>query len=807
MIKTTYLIVASALVGCLSACSKADNSDVFNEETGKAEVRFADPIVNLTTKSATGDITGSVGLRNFGVKVWGETYTTTNYGEGEVENAFEPESTRTLRWDNETSRWTYDNSIYWKSGLNYDFVGLAPADETAGATYSNGKMTIAGIPVVQTIGNDENGRSGIDYLLSNVATSKDNGELRDDIRLNFRHLLSRLSVYVWKKSLFTQKVTLKGMTLYMPSNEAKATYSEANHDGPSQENDTWTWTGHENVANATSEDQLTAYSSHSLTETNVEVPACSDAVTAEVNATRLDKEFFVAPTPSDNEMTLYLKATYDMEDNSGAVNEVTKFVKLETLGQLKQGYQHNLYVCLGEQTVSFSIDNVEGWQYGSEPENNITNDEGHNYGFTAYQKGFDIEGVIKTKQYGDVTFGNATVTKKDGGEESEAEIEIQGWYANEDCTGTPLAEPTASACYAKYKATFDLEVLDKSGTYTLTLKDQDDDANTAEVEMAFDSMLFTIETDETNKTFSVPIALGAVPATLAITWGDNSANTIIETEVTASNRQHSYTSTGTHKIRLLTLQTDTEKAQIPEFNFGLYPTATAIVPDDADPTFETNTNGLMLKSMDSPVLYSGATKLTAMFYGTGINSIDANLLKNYGKATSLYALFMGCESLTTVPDGLFDNLTEVTIMPKLFRDCTALASLPDGLLAKQRKCYNYYQLMLRCNNLKLNENLFIDEDAGTTRENRFSNVTELVRFDNIFFLTGNLLTSDAGTVPDLWNYTYTNKYGYYYNETNYYYPINKINDSWTNKDDIPEYWYKNTAGTTTENFTMTTTKP
>ena len=807
MRKTTLLSIVAISWCCLLSCTKSSLQDEETSLNDRNEVRFAEPFVYIATKSATGDITDTKALRNHDIRIWGETYSTDYYGEGDVANAFNGNGTRTLTWNETFGRWTYDNAIFWQDGLNYDFVGLAPADETASTTYNNGKITIGNIPVVQTINNAEDGRMGIDYLLSDVATSK-YARTREDIRLNFKHILSRVSLFVWKNSSIYQKITLKDMTLFLPGANAKATYTEASHNGPSQENDSWTWTGHDDMDNASGDEQLTGYSSHDMVDADVEVPACSDAAIAEINAARLPKEFFIAPTPKDGTVTIYAKVTYDMEEEGGAVNEITKFAKLESLGKLKQGYKHNIYICLGEQTVTFSVDNVEGWQYDSETEKTITNSDGHNYGFMAFQNGFDIEGVIKTKKYGDVTFGTATLKKKGGSQESEAEMELDGWYATADCNGTRTEEPTANNCYAKFKATLDLKTLDNSGTYVLTLRDQDDDANTAEVEMALDAMDFTINTSEANAVFCVPFALGETPSPVVIVWGDNSSPTIIETNVTESNRRHTYAAAGTYSIRLITLQNDAGKAQIPDFNFGFYPTRTSHIEGETGLTFTDNANGQMLQSIDSPLLYTGTTDLTAMFYGTGLQSVCSDMLKNYSQATSLEGMFRGCGNLTTVPDGLFDAMTKVTDMRKLFRDCTALTSLPDGLFAKQAKCYKYYQLLLNCNNLKLSDGLFISEADGITKDNRFADVAGMVRIDNMFHMTGSNLTTDAGTLPDLWNYTFPHKYGYYKDgDSTAKFPISYSNSYWTNKDDIPVCWYKTIDVVMPDNFTLTTTLP
>ena len=64
----------------------------------------------------------------------------------------------------------------------------------------------------------------------------------------------------------------------------------------------------------------------------------------------------------------------------------------------------------------------------------------------------------------------------------------------------------------------------------------------------------------------------------------------------------------------------------------------------------------------------------------------------------------------------------------------------------------------------------------------------------MFWDLGKFCGSDAGTLPDLWNYNMPNKYGFYKkvtdNNTSYRYPLNKYNTfKWTNVGDIPTAWY------------------
>ncbi|MGN0282633.1 MAG: fimbrillin family protein [Prevotella sp.] len=822
---TLFLLITSMLT--LSACSTIDTTET-QAEKESSTIKFSAPFIqNTTTRSATGDIAGVNELKDYGVKVWGEMYESATYDANSATAAFDNGGYRTLRWDSSSSSWTYDDVMYWTKGKNYDFVGFAPAEEANVATYENGLIKVSNIPVVQTIDNSMENKSGIDYLLSNVTTSIDNGSTRDDVCLVFKHLLSRLSVYVWTDNLICQGVVLKSLEFFLPNDDAKANYEEANHNGPASGSDVWTWTGFTDVPNALSEESLAGYSRNTLNTTNVDVPACSDKQMAESDAKLLDSEFFIAPTPNDEDITLYVKATYDIIDESRTV-ETTKFTQVTSLKKLKQGYQHNIYICLNDQKMTFTVSDVEGWN--TENYNNATqeidNIAGHEYGFNAVQDNFELTGTIKVNTFGDVSFSSAQLALQGSSTSSDVDLNVEGWYKNADCNGTASDEATAESCYAKFRATPDPMVLNGSGTYTLTLTNQNGDKNSTDVDIDVSEMAFTIETQETDVTFSVPMATGATPAPMAIVWGDGSMSNIMENSIVSSDLQHTYAASGTYKIRIMTLQTDDTAKQINEFNFGKYPTSTLDISDYTSPSYSANDNGQMLRSIDTAVLNTGTDDLSSMFYNTGIVSISPDCFKLFSNVKKLDATFAKCESLTNIPTGLFSGMDNVETMYATFRQCTSLTTVPDDLLAditnvktmygmmrecsaleelpagffsRQQLCCNYIQLLGLCSNLCLNTDLFIDPDNGITTDNRFTQCTELVRIDNIFWGAGSSRTTNIGSIPDLWNYQYSNKYGYIVT----YNPVND-NTKYVNRTSIPTYWTSADTSTAPDYFQLLT---
>lgn len=787
MKKTSFFIILTALFTFTSCSEKfSDNYEANKGET----IQFASPFISGSTRSATGDITFVDDLKGHEVKVWGETYGTDSYEEGTPENIFGTNGFSLLSWNETNSQWTYDDIAFWNEAKNYDFVGLAPANDFQ-SSYVNGKVNVKNIPVVQVVDNGME-KKGIDLLLSDTYTSKASEGKRKNVALNMKHLLSKLSVYVWKSLGEEQKVTLKDMQIYLPGTTAVAEYSQGNHSGPNIDDDTWNWTNFENKPNAQNEEELDGYQAYELTSGDVVVPECSSTLIAELKASKLNKDFFIAPSAPATSTTLYVKVQYEIE-NGGSVVTVNKFAKLTGLDGFKQGYKHNVYVCLGEQVVSFSINRIESWQSESEVNSNITNLAGHDYGFMAMQDGFDIIGVVKLNDYSNPTFGMAEISLTGSSEVHEAEMALDGWFSTSDCKGTAYSKPSADARFAKFRITPDPAFMTENGQYTLTLKNDRNDRNSCIVDISFAVMQLTVETNDADREFTIPMAIGDTPSQIAFVWGDGSASTIVDKQVSASDLSHTYDRTGTFPIRIISLQTDESMKQIPEFNFGKYPTVTANLADYDHLSFDENENGHMVISIDKPVLNSGTSNISAMFYGTNIKTVCSDLFKNYSNATVLDALFRGCSSLTTVPAHLFDKMKEVTSMSWLFRECSSLTSLPSGLLSRQSNCYSYIQLIIMCENLKINSDLFIDESAGITKSTRFASCTKPIRIDNMFWDLGKSCGSDAGTLPDLWNYNMPNKYGFYKNvtdkDTSYRYPLNKENTfKWTNGD-IPTTWY------------------
>ena len=445
------------------------------------------------------------------------------------------------------------------------------------------------------------------------------------------------------------------------------------------------------------------------------------------------------------------------------------------------------------------------------------------FGFSAQAVDFHIEGVVMQKGVIlDADGLTATLAATDGTKSESPKVQIvdNKWYSDEACTQALSTKPAKSTTpvYAKYKLLNEPKNYDAKAKRIVTLTrtetaTSNKDVVSAEVTLPdYAEMKFTIKTTAANQSFSVPFATAnPTPAKLAIVWGGNesslakgsNAATNELSSISENTRKHTYASAGTYQVRILSLETDATKKQIPEFNFGKYPSET-------ESKFKQNTNGELLYSVDCKVLNSGVSNLEGMFYGTdNLTRIVKETLWNYPNATSLYNVFSCYTSgslsevpeelfkyntkvtdfgwafsyqkkITTVPADLFVNNPEATSFRGTFFECSELKELPKGLLASNLKATNFINTFGKCGKLKLNQYIFINADSE--KKTRFNNVTKVIRFDNIFQSVGNSITGkDYGTCPDLWNYTYSSAgYGWKVTNGSYYLPFYGAT-CWTNQ--------------------------
>lgn len=240
------------------------------------------------------------------------------------------------------------------------------------------------------------------------------------------------------------------------------------------------------------------------------------------------------------------------------------------------------------------------------------------FGFSAQAVDFHIEGVVMQKGVIMDASGLTSVLAASDGTKSEAptlQIVDNKWYSDKACTQVLTSKPAKSTtpAYAKYKLLNDPKYYDAKAKRTVTLTRTETatgnkDIVSTEVTLPdYAEMKFTIKTTSASQSFSVPFATGTTPAKLAIVWGANestlangsNAATNELTNITDATRKHTYATAGEYQVRILSLETDETKKQIPEFNFGKYPSNTV---DDGNQ----NKNGELLYSVICPYIVFGS---------------------------------------------------------------------------------------------------------------------------------------------------------------------------------------------------------
>ncbi len=164
--------------------------------------------------------------------------------------------------------------------------------------------------------------------------------------------------------------------------------------------------------------------------------------------------------------------------------------------------------------------------------------------------------------------------------------------------------------------------------------------------------------------------------------------------------------------------------------------------------------------------------------------LSEDFFVNNEKLTDLSYFFDFNRTLAgTLPAGLFRNLKNLENITAMFYR-TDLTNLPDKLLAYNPKLTNLNSAFQACPRMKLSAGIFIDPASGITKANRFAGVTP--NFTSAFYGAGQQLGSSggvAGTVPDLWNYTYGGDGPY--GTSGCYAPVNA---RFTNHASIPAAW-------------------
>lgn len=417
-IRTIVYTLFAALT--LAACSD-DNND--EKTAGMQEVRFADPTVDILTRSSYN--ISADNIKDEKVKVWGQclgkslhdddTQGTGSYEGNLIETPFRVGEIITYTdgaWQG-TKIYYYPRDTYY-----FRFNAFAPADAldpTNGITnlsvFCNPKTMsftgdggttatygITGIPVVQEINSST---KAYDLLVPSrfLSAPKTDGTDRNPISFQFKHILSRLSIYLYTSHIdnneYTYDVRVKSVKAYLPNNETfTAMYDQcANNVSPTtattQSNGTvlanadkwgWNYSGSDgysafedvselNKTNFTIADLNPTYKEYTVMENNygVSLSQYANAAAAQsANLPVIGKEYLLAPTPTfttgqytkPQQYHYYLKIQWcaTRTPKSGGAPETTndyyKIINLYDQGmpRILQGKSNKLYINITRST-------------------------------------------------------------------------------------------------------------------------------------------------------------------------------------------------------------------------------------------------------------------------------------------------------------------------------------------------------------------------------------------------------------------------------------------------------------------------
>lgn len=150
-------------------------------------------------------------------------------------------------------------------------------------------------------------------------------------------------------------------------------------------------------------------------------------------------------------------------------------------------------------------------------------------------------------------------------------------------------------------------------------------------------------------------------------------------------------------------------------------------------------------------LFDASTKVTNfrdVFHSTSITSIPDGLFDNNGAVTNMSHAFDYCRSLQDIPSGLFDHCTVVENFEYVFYGCVGITEIPQLLFKNNKAAYLFNRAFNGLLYQAYVSNLFCEPADKATR---FANVTPDFTY---MFYRDYWRGSNAGTAPDLWNYTY-----------------------------------------------------
>lgn len=356
-----HLFIGAVAAAMLAGCTSSDELGVTPpDESTKQAIVFDSPFVKNTTR-ATGDLSND-NITSQTIRVWGDKYQAGGTSSASVFNGSGGDYSALL---SHGSAWDCNKLAFWETGYTYDFTAVAPSSVSAAygndGTLANSKLTISGIPLVQTIGSAET--DGDDILVAG-AQKLTSGT----VSLSFRHMLSRFSIYAYTSiAEGSGTVTINGLSIYLP--EGTAQYAATEHANPTV--GTWTWNG---FTNSTASPDETNYKGYTIPVTDFTVKyAASPSAALALTDAKLGQEFFIAPTPGQGAATttdlqLYMDIDYTVTTNGVSDQRSATHIAIQDLHSFMQGHQTNLYICVNKPTAqtytikfnSISVDGYEG---------------------------------------------------------------------------------------------------------------------------------------------------------------------------------------------------------------------------------------------------------------------------------------------------------------------------------------------------------------------------------------------------------------------------------------------------------------
>ncbi len=282
------------------------------------------------------------------------------------------------------------------------------------------------------------------------------------------------------------------------------------------------------------------------------------------------------------------------------------------------------------------------------------------------------------------------------------------------------------------------------------------------VELAIDSdfvindFTIRIETTSTPQIITLPFESGfAIDCN--IDWGDDSNDDI--NTWNDSNLAHSYANPGTYDIHIVgeyecfSFSGLTELTELIElkqgYGFKKYNFSGCTNLTTIDSSFK-NIHFNQINSLSSA--FNGTSSLTTipanlfesviditsvsyMFYNSGITEISGDFFNEFTSTTDFSHIFRGCDSLTSIPDNLFEENIDIEDLSYSFFN-SGITEIPEGLLDNNINIINVKHMFQDCADLiTIPVDLFkynIDLDPI---ENTFSGCSSIVSLPSTIFST------------------------------------------------------------------------